>query len=103
MGELVSWKLWHKAYPDKQCSKCGMPDKKGCCEDKHQSVKIEKDQSAPIPQVIFSDLAFQILSPYYSDLPFLVIPSFVITHPNAHAPPHTGKVAVFIRNRVFRI
>jgi hypothetical protein len=103
MGEMVSWNLWHKADPKKKCSKCGMTDKKGCCEDKHQSVKIEKDQSAPIPKVVFSDLTYQIISPSYSDLPSLSIPSFVITHPSDHAPPPTDKVAAFIRNRVFRI
>lgn len=103
MGEMVSWKLYHKDDATKTCSKCGMANKKGCCEDKHQSVKIEKDQVAPIPKFVFSDLQFQVAAPTYSDLPSLIIPSFVITHPNAHAPPRTEKVAVFVRNQVFRI
>ncbi|MCU7551839.1 hypothetical protein OCK74_22155 [Chitinophagaceae bacterium LB-8] len=103
MGEMVSWKLWHKVDPKKKCSKCGMTNKKGCCEDKHQSLKIEKDQVAPIPKFEYTDLQIHVAAPTYSDSPSAVIPSFAITNPNAHAPPRTGKVAAFIRNRVFRI
>ena len=41
MGKMVSWALWHKHDKKDDCKNCSMAKKKGCCEDKHQTIEIE--------------------------------------------------------------
>jgi hypothetical protein len=103
MGELISWKLWHKEDPKKKCSKCGMTEKKGCCEDQHHLVKMEDDHNVVEPKMLFPDLHFQIFIAVYPDLQTFIISTPIIANPSNHGPPRTGKVAVFVRNCVYRI
>ena len=80
-----------------------MTSKKGCCEDKHKFIKVEKDQKTV-------EAAFNILkapvtvidNPYYSytlSYSYNIIKKF----PYSHAPPGKPTVPVYISNCVFRI
>lgn len=103
MGELISWKLWHKEDPKKKCSKCGMTEQKGCCEDEQHLVKMDEDHNAVQPKLFYPDLHFQQITAIHPDLPVVIIATPVISNPCNHGPPRNSKVAVFVRNRVFRI
>lgn len=64
MGELISWTLNTKGKDDK-CSKCNMKCEKGCCEEKTQVVKIDKDQKITIATFEFSISHIQIAPTNY--------------------------------------
>ncbi len=102
MGKLVSWQLSEKHSPNK-CSKCGMTNKKGCCEDKRQFVKGEKDQKNAEAAIIILKAPVAVIdNPYYS---------YTLTYnynsvrelPYIHALPDKPKVPAYISNCVFRI
>lgn len=102
MGELISWKL-NTTEKDGQCSKCNMKCKKGCCEDKYQVVKIDKDQKLAKASFEFSKSTLQIEPTQYQKWQASIIPFTVIDYPKANAPPDKSEVPLFIRNGAFLI
>lgn len=76
---------------------------KGCCHDEHQQVKIEKDQKATDENVKLAKPFSPIIAIIPVAFSFVFVQTPVITYPATHAPPLAGKIALFIRNCVFRI
>lgn len=111
MGKLVSWGFI--SHDSKSCGICGMPKKAdnrhcisvkmGCCKDEVKQVKTGDDQ-----KIVSSDWQFlRLFSPAVTvnllSLPDFRVPSPAITSPTSNAPPDTGKPAIFLLNRDFRI
>ena len=102
MGELVSWTLNTKEKDDK-CSKCDMKCEKGCCEEKSQVVKIDKDQKLSIASFEFTKSTLEVEPKFYQQWQASIV-SFTVTYfPKAIAPPDLGKVPLFVRNSAFLI
>ena len=111
MGKLVSWGLIN--HDSRNCGICGMPKKAdnkhcisakmGCCKDELKQVKTSDDQKIVSSAYQF----FKLFSPaapiHLQSIPDFCVPSLAIAYPTSNAPPGTGKVAVFILNRNFRI
>ncbi|HYJ64534.1 MAG TPA: hypothetical protein VEV62_12375 [Parafilimonas sp.] len=103
MGRFIGWD-WSLPINNK-CSNCGMKkeNQKGCCNYKHQTLQLKKDQLATgislIPTNSFQYLAYH----YYSSS----ITSFTSVCANkfysAHSPPGLNTISPFILNCVFRI
>ena len=102
MGELISWSL-NTQKENGKCSKCDMKCKQGCCEEKSQVVKIDKDQKLAKASFEFSKLIFQVEPTIYQKWQALIISITVFDFPKANAPPDNGKVPLFVRNSAFLI
>ncbi len=94
----------HKFSEEKTC-KCGTKTmKKGCCEEKQQSFKIDDTQLKAQP--IVSDFS-EILPEKYTATPSFQIPiGFIVTSEVSYAiyhPPNIYKRPIYILNRVLRI
>jgi hypothetical protein len=88
---------------EKKCGKCGMKEKKGgCCNDKHQFVKLEDSHKNVYNDISFtaSEIAVAAVYPVYNwQLPADITVAFV----NNHSPPDYTGPSVCVMNCVFRI
>ena len=91
----------------KICDKCGSEHinkkDKNCCRNENKFVKNDNDQN--IPESVFhptpsTDVA---LPPYFLELSFNEFASASEVIPINHAPPPDSGVAIYLRDRVFRI
>lgn len=110
MGKLISWGLVN--HESANCDYCGMPKKmsgenpgikKGCCRDEHKEIKSNKDQKLTPAEFQFVKPVTEATTETVRFLPVLNGPSAVREIPSIHAPPPTGKQAIFLLNRNFRI
>jgi len=111
MGKLFSWSLIDK--DNKDCGQCGMRKgntdshfrtmKEGCCKDTQTIVKLDKDQKAAESAHKLFNLSSDIVVGNFVNLPDRFVTSLTVDHPRTNAPPDSGKVPLFIRNRNFRI
>lgn len=103
MGELVNWGLWQDT--SKKCGKCGMEkDKKnGCCKDEHKQFKIENDQKTAKPPFQIIQLLSVAAPPSFIEISVNNLPSVTEENSLNHAPSRSSGIAVYIRNRFFRI
>ena len=105
MGKLAAWNLtFSKSATCQNCSKEKLIVKgKSCCSDEQQTIKGTTDQKAAETsfQAIYSiDAA---LPAALVEAPQVHIISITEANPVGNAPPQAGSVAIYIRNRVFRI
>ncbi|MBY0536488.1 MAG: hypothetical protein K2P88_11605 [Chitinophagaceae bacterium] len=100
MGRLAS--IDYGAYENKVCGKCGMKDKKGCCETEHQFLKV--DDAHQLVKLQFEFNAFAIEAPKYVALTQQYIPQAdqFITY-QSHAPPNLELNKLYPSINVFRI
>ena len=103
MGRLVNWDFSVKETHT--CGKCGMEkvktQKKGCCEDKHQKLQVEKDQKAENRYQPAAPVAIAVVTTF----PSFVTPvtsSIAEEYPVSNGPPRS-KVPTHIRYCIFRI
>jgi hypothetical protein len=103
MGKLVSWGLWHTGSQKDDCSSCGMAKKKGCCEDKHKVIQIEKQYNATSQGIIVHKPFTAILN-HYIDYSSLLFNGKVTTYPFfSNAPPGNEEGPLYVLNCVYRI
>ena len=104
-GKFSGWSISITESPS--CQTCGMEKvlikQKGCCTDDQQTIKNTNDQKS-------AEVAFQSINSMAAALPssFVDAPSDHIisvteANPLSNGPPQTSSVAIYIRNRVFRI
>lgn len=88
-----------------ECISCGMSNQKdnGCCKDEHKQIKVDKEQTPSTYDYEASNAFAQEYVSGYSLVPQFIYSSRAISYPISHAPPGSGKVAVFIRNCTFLI
>lgn len=80
-----------------------MSKKKGCCEDKHQTIKIESKYN--FQTATFHPLKTFIDLPQYdwNNYTLIAYSHPIIIYPLTNSPPGTGKIPIFISNCVYRI
>jgi hypothetical protein len=96
MGELISWTVNTKEKDDMKCEK-------GCCEEKSQVVKIDKDQKLAKAFFEFSKTNLPVAPALYQQWQASIISSTIAGFPKANAPPGKGKIPLFVRNSAFLI
>jgi hypothetical protein len=111
MGKLFSWSLVDN--DSKNCGECGMPKsgtdshclsfKGNCCKDTQAHIQLDKDQKASENAYYFSALTIAALPMPEATGPGNYLVSYITGYPTTNAPPDSGKVPVFLRNRSFRI
>lgn len=76
--------------------------KNACCKDEQKQLKIDKDQKTTTAFELTLSLAtaLPVSYPVYN---FAGIASVTEEFPLSNAPPRSPKLAVYIRNRTFRI
>ncbi len=76
---------------------------KNCCGNENKFVKNDKDQN--IPESVFhpTPSTAVALPPYFLELSFNEFTSASEVFPINHAPPSGNGVAIYLRDRVFRI
>ena len=102
MGKLQSVNLWHSQEKKKLCSTCGMTNKKGCCEDKHEVLKLEKKYNIPVTGISATKI-HSLPVQYYAIDPALFQRNISLNYSFSNSPPGRGNSPLFIRNCVFRI
>jgi hypothetical protein len=102
MGRLVS-STFQLQKQNISCPKCGTnKNRRGCCEDKIQTFKIQNDQQTAAISFDFAPTSFDLTLPDF----FEFIPSFSystlsdVALPLCHAPPNLRKVALHLFNCV---
>jgi len=105
MGQFVSFSLWHKKSSPGFCEKCGMPlkQKKGCCEDKHTTIKIKGDHKTSQCSFNFFNWATQLLIVHHEIAPAKIISAIPASPTVESGPPGKFKVPFFLLNCIFRI
>ncbi len=103
MGELIELGL--SQNKDKDCSNCGMREneRNGCCKDKQQFLKIDKEQNTSNASYHFPQVTSDALFHNFFELSSIYVPSLMEEHPLIKAPPRWQNLPLFIRNCVFRI
>lgn len=103
MGSLVDMGLWHNK--SERCSNCGMDNTKArdCCKDKHQFVKLEKDQQASEHSVQQAPLFATAWLPALQSLVNLYHPTSTEKRAVNHPPPLLHYQIIYLLNCVFRI
>jgi hypothetical protein len=105
MDKLVDWSIGHNDEKN-TCNNCGMEKdgngKNACCKDEQKQLKIEKDQKAAAAFQLTLSLATA-LPASYPVYNFAGITSVTEEFPISNAPPRSPQLAVYIRNRTFRI
>jgi hypothetical protein len=76
--------------------------KKGCCEDKHHRLQVEKDQKAESRYQPEAPVAIAVITNYPTFEAAAVPSSLNEEYPVCNAPP-PGKVPLCIRYCIFRI
>lgn len=103
MGKFISLDV--TAPTSAKCSNCGMTkeNKKGCCNDKHASFSLQKDQLASHINNLSNNFFVYLYHPNLSsENSFLKFFTDNNTHPT-HSPPLIQPVSAFILHCVFRI
>lgn len=102
MGKFIGWNV---ATPSlAKCSNCGMnkEEKKGCCNDKHETIQLKKDQLASTVNNVPNNHFVHIHHPY----PSSIKPSFsfcIDVNTNYANSPPLNSVSAYRLNCVFRI
>ena len=102
MGKVVSWSISASQKVSNTCSKCGMEKHSGCCGEKHQTIKIEKDYNYAAVYLSFSQIA-NVASLEYAYPPRFNCASQKISTFCANAPPPGYNVPIYLKNCVYRI
>jgi len=104
MGKLQSMDLWHSKQKEKEkvCDNCGMTNKKGCCEDKHQVVKIEKKYNIPVTNISFTKIV-SVPSQYFTSMQPVVLQEETPDFSSSNSPPGKGDIPLFICNCIYLI
>lgn len=79
-----------------------MTNKKGCCEDKHQVVKLEKKYNIPVTHVSATKI-ISLPAQFFTGQQLIIQPNEVITSSFSNSPPGKEKIPLFIRNCIYRI
>lgn len=93
-----------KSSANSKCSNCGMEkeQKKGCCNDKHNTLQLKKDQLLSTINVVSNNQFISVLQQrYYSDNISLIDYDQVIN--SIHKPPLLLACSTFLFNCVFRV
>lgn len=91
----------------KICDKCDSDQinkkDKNCCKNENKFVKNDKDQN--IPESVFHPTPSTVIAlpPHFLELSFNEFSSASEVIPINHAPPPDNGVAIYLRDRVFRI
>lgn len=106
MGRLAGWSLGLE-LPD-VCGKCGMDKSdakdKGCCRDEHHVLKTSVDQKSPGTSFALNPpLISPALPDFHSNPLYIRLQDLSTTNPVDWITPPLNSVAVYLRNRVFRI
>lgn len=100
MGELASIKM---GIPQSsKCDKCGMADKKGCCESEYKFIKVQDEHQ-------WAKTAFDV-SQFFAAMPSMTASfhagsysSISAVYEPYHAPPDNRENSIYIHTGVFRI
>lgn len=101
MGELTELSISHNK--DGVCSNCGMKESEsnGCCKDKQQFLKNNKEQKASNTPYQLTQFSALIHNSF--ELSTVYVPSLMEEHPPVKVPPRRQTLPLFIRNCVFII
>lgn len=103
MNRLIGSSLYHSK--ESKCEKCGMQKSatKGCCNDEHKFVKLEREHQTSQPATSVSFLFTPIILPTFFIYDTVIVSPLAETYPNSNAPPNTQGQKLYILNCVFRI
>lgn len=102
MGKPQSMDLGHPLSKKEVCHKCGMTNKKGCCEEKQQVVKLEKKYTIPVTGVSATKIT-SLPTRYCAIEPSGIQLNDIVNYFSSNSPPGRGGIPIFIRNCVFLI
>ena len=99
MGDLSS--VEYGKEDTETCGKCGMKERKGCCETEYKFVKLQDAHQLVKTTVIFNQLPAELPVHFVSHDIFIKEQTHLSL--NYHSPPDPRVNAVYLHNCVFRI
>jgi hypothetical protein len=100
MGRVAG--VTYGAEGEHHCDKCGMEQKKGCCDTEHKLVKADSDHI--YAKTIAAPSTFAAITPtVFSEFNFSLIPSPEYYTRQYHSPPDFRSNNLSVYNSVFRI
>lgn len=100
MGRVAGVSYGHEA--EHKCDKCGMEEKKGCCETEHKLVKADSDHL--FAKVVTSPLSFTSTLPaVFPEVNLSILTSREHYNSQYHSPPDFRSNNLPVYNSVFRI
>lgn len=103
MGKMVSWAISHTEDEKDECDNCNMAKKKGCCEDKQQTIKIESKHSFQSAAFYLSRILIDLPQQYWINYTLIIYSPAIISYPQTNSPPGINKTPIYISNCVYRI
>ena len=102
MKKFIGWDVAVDAPAT--CNNCGMvkEKKKGCCNDKHTTLQLKKDQLVPNINYVLNSNIVYIQLDYLSQKSSSLFYKKDVTQP-IHIPPLIQPISAYILNNVFRI
>ncbi len=97
MGKRTGINVSAYAPDNKTCSNCGMvkANRKGCCNDKQETIRLNKDQLPSSVNNILAPSACQ-LQNIYSSVAYLFINPYTLLFHSAHSPPSPNVSRLFL-------
>jgi hypothetical protein len=101
MGKRAGVEFFHQKQD--KCSKCGMKEKKGCCNDEHKFYKLEGAYKNATNNISFS------ATDQFASLPLQpvsclqIIESPVLNNTKNHSPPQDTGPALSVLYCIFRL
>ncbi len=102
MGKFVSAGLWKFSDKD-DCVSCGMVKKKGCCENKHQLIKIDKQYDVKVSADQIPSWSFALPLFFRPGLNSGILSAFYKTVPLSNSPPLSANTPLYISNCTYLI
>jgi len=102
MGKFIGWDI--SSPVNQECSNCGMTkeNKKGCCNDKQETLQLKKDPLAASVNIIPNNTFLYLNTQYFSSVKFFRT-NHVAEACSAHGPPGLKPISSLVFNCVFRI
>ena len=102
MGKFIGWDVNTPAPVT--CDNCGMhkEQKKGCCNDKHEILQVQKDQLTSTANGIPANIFVYVQPQYFASVQTSVLQNTDVVN-FSHGPPLILQTSSHIFNCVFRI
>lgn len=102
MGKFVSAGLWKFSDKD-DCVSCGMVKKKGCCENRHPLIKIDKQYDVKVSADQIPSWSIPFVVFFSSNIKSEIFSAFYKTVPLSNSPPLPANTSLYIFNCAYLI
>jgi len=90
-------------HADRECHRCGMENKPGCCHNEYKIVKISDDQLVAKGNLVFQSATLIEALPFNISVSSPIQGQHLLISGSYHSPPDPRASSIYSFNRVFRV